>query len=205
MVCKKADSESVELTAECIKKGGVVVVPTDTVYGFSSIVDLKNKTSFCTQSLIQKIKGRGEDKPFIQLIAKPQDLAQYTEEILPPELLSLWPGPLTVIVKIKKDSPLAACAETVAFRCPGDQWLRSVIEKCGAPIYSTSVNRSGKAVLSNLEEIKEEFGKEVDLIVDDGDKKNAVPSTIVKLEDSKIVLVRNGALDVSAICGSIQR
>lgn len=87
-------------------------------------------------------------------------------------------------------------SETVAVRCPGDEWLRRVIVLCGSPIYSTSVNRSGFPVLSKIQEIKDEFEKDVDLIVDSGDSESSVPSTIVRLDGKKIVVVRNGAADV---------
>ena len=80
-------------------------------------------------------------------------------------------------------------------RCPGDAWLRDVIEAVGKPIYSTSVNRSGKAVLSNIEEILREFTDDVSLIVDDGDKTNALPSTIVKF-DGNMTVIRQGAVRI---------
>ena len=81
---------------------------------------------------------------------------------------------------------------TTAFRCPGDQWLRQVIAECGSPIYSTSVNRSGQPVLDCEEDIIKEFGCEVDLIVKDGDKKGAKPSTIVSITDGQIKVLRQG-------------
>ena len=153
MILKKSDPASIKTTADILKSGGIVIIPTDTVYGFSGIVDLKSneKTALKTDAKIRAIKGRAETKPLIQLIAKPEDLALYTDDDIPAALLSKWPGALTIIVHIKKDSPLAATAipesRTVAFRCPGDEWLRKIISECGAPIFSTSVNRSGQPVL----------------------------------------------------------
>ena len=112
------------LVADCIKGGGVCVLPTDTVYGFSGIVPQ-------SQSRIHSIKGRDEGKPFIQLIAKPEDLYRYTDVVVPQQLFSLWPGAVTVIVPVKQDADKKT---TVAFRCPGDSWLRRVIDLVDAPI-----------------------------------------------------------------------
>ena len=191
MIINKSDIDSVGKTAEVLKKGGICILPTDTVYGFSGIVDGRG-----TDATIRAIKGRSETKPFIQLIAAPEDLKKYTDDKIPESLLAKWPGALTIIVHVKDDAPLAPEAKlpTIAFRCPGDQWIRSVISEVGVPIYSTSVNRSGQPVLDEVEAIKTEFGKEVDLIVNDGDKKGALPSTLVCLESGQVKVLRQGSV-----------
>lgn len=182
MTCSKFDKDSIEKCVELLKEGKVLILPTDTVYGFSGIV---GKTS----EKIRKIKGREETKPFIELIGKPEDIFLITDDSIPKKLLSYWPGPLTIIVHNKKN-PI----ETVAVRCPGDEWLRKIIIGANKPIYSTSVNRSGFPVLTKISEIKAEFENEVSLIVDAGDSKTSVPSTIVKIENEKIIVVRKGAI-----------
>lgn len=201
MIINKNDASSIAQTAEVLKKGGVVIIPTDTVYGFSGIVDLKNaNTHFETDAKIRAIKGRAETKPLIQLIAKPEDIRLYTNDDIPSSLLGKWPGALTIIVHIKGDAPLATTAipesRTVAFRCPGDEWLRKIIEECGAPIFSTSVNRSGQPVLDTTKGITTEFENEVDLIIDDGDKKGALPSTLVTIENGNVKVLRQGSVEV---------
>lgn len=201
LIKNKSDSASIKTTADILKNGGIVIIPTDTVYGFSGIVDLKAAaTHFETDAKIRAIKGRAETKPLIQLIAKPEDLRLYTDDIIPDSLLSKWPGALTIIVHIKENSPLAETAipesRTVAFRCPGDEWLRKVIAECGAPVFSTSVNRSGQPVLDTPDAISSEFSSEADLIIDDGDKKGALPSTLVMLENGKIKVLRQGSVIV---------
>ena len=201
MILKKSDPSSIEETAAVLRKGGIVIIPTDTVYGFSGIVDLKAAgTNFETDTKIRAIKGRAESKPLIQLIAKPEDIRLYTDDEIPAELLSKWPGALTIIVHIKENSPLAATAipatRTIAFRCPGDAWLREIIARCEAPIFSTSVNRSGQPVLDTTAAITKEFSREVDLIIDDGDKKGALPSTLVTIENSQIRVLRQGSVKI---------
>ena len=201
MILKKSDPSSIEETAAVLRKGGIVIIPTDTVYGFSGIVDLKAAgTNFETDTKIRAIKGRAESKPLIQLIAKPEDIRLYTDDEIPAELLSKWPGALTIIVHIKENSPLAATAipqtRTVAFRCPGDAWLREIIARCEAPIFSTSVNRSGQPVLDTTAAITQEFSSEADLIIDDGDKKGALPSTLVTIENGQVRVLRQGSVKI---------
>ena len=202
MILQKSAPASIEQTVETLRKGGIVIIPTDTVYGFSGIVDLKlnEKPALKTDAKIRAIKGRAETKPLIQLIAKPEDLALYTDDDIPPALLSKWPGALTIIVHIKKDSPLADTAipesRTVAFRCPGDAWLREIIARCEAPIFSTSVNRSGQPVLDTTAAITQEFTSEADLIIDDGDKKGALPSTLVRSANRAAKVLRQGSVKI---------
>lgn len=186
MIILRSDSDSVECVSRVLLEGSVVVLPTDTVYGFSGVVPE-------SEDVIRKIKGRDETKPFIQLIAEPEDIYRYTDEVLPDQLLAMWPGALTVIVPLKKRFITGESeVTTVAFRCPGDGWLRQIIKAVGKPIYSTSVNRSGQPVLSSVLEIDKEFGGEVKLIVDGGSTENALPSTLVKFEKGKCIILRQG-------------
>ena len=116
MIVKKNDDKSIEILVSALQNGEVVIIPTDTVYGFSGIVDEK----IFTDSKIRKIKGREENKPFIQLISSPDEIFKYTNDSIPQKLLDCWPGALTLIVNDKKGG-------TTAFRCPGDNWLREII------------------------------------------------------------------------------
>ena len=193
----KSDPESVKKTAEALKANKTVIVPTDTVYGFSGIVKSDSQSSG-TDEEIRRIKGREAYKPFIQLIAEPDDIKRITNDVIPAELFSLWPGALTIIVNddrypCDKDGKKT----TVAVRCPGDVWLRKVIRETGSPIYSTSVNRSGNPVLSDISDIVAEFDKEVELIIDDGDKRNALPSTIISVTDGSCKIIRQGSVIIS--------
>ena len=195
MILSKADPQSASVAAEILLSGKAAVLPTDTVYGFSGIVDIKGRTSFKSDSIIRGIKGRSETKPFIQLISSPEEISLYSDDKIPSSLLSKWPGALTIICNVKTDSPLSDFLPTVAFRCPGDSWLRKVISLCNAPVYSTSVNRSGQPVLDEEQSIINEFENEVSLIVTDGDKKNALPSTLVRLEkDGTYTVLRQGSV-----------
>ncbi|MGN0730083.1 L-threonylcarbamoyladenylate synthase [Treponema sp.] len=193
MICNK-DEKGIELASEFLREGKICVLPTDTVYGFSGIAENTGAPVFYTDSKIRKIKGRDCRKPFIQLVSSVEEVERYSACRIPDFLAQKWPGALTVIV------PVNLCfderTENIAFRCPGDEWLRKLIEECGLPIYSTSANRSGQPILESARSIEEEFGDEVSLIVDGGEKKGGVPSTIVALEGSGWRVVRQGSVTV---------
>ena len=195
MICRKSDEKSIKLTVETLLAGKVVVIPTDTVYGFSGIVDFTG--NYHTDSLIRQIKGREGDKPLIELVSAPSDVFKYSDSKIPEKLLSYWPGPLTLIVKNNEFYRRLTGRETTAFRCPGDLWLRNVIAACNAPVYSTSVNRSGMPVLDEISEIISQFESEVSLIVDDSDRKSALASTLVDVTGKSAVILRQGCLNIS--------
>lgn len=182
MKLSKSDNKSIDTTVKYLTQKNVVIIPTDTVYGFSGVVPE-------TDAEIRRIKGREETKPFIQLISDPSEIFQITNYSIPDKLLSKWPGPLTIIV------PELDGKNTVAVRCPGDEWLRLVIKQTGQRIYSTSVNRSGLPILYKVSEIEKEFINEVGLLIEDGDKISAVPSTIVMpSQDGSFKIIRQGAV-----------
>jgi L-threonylcarbamoyladenylate synthase len=173
-----------EEAARLLASGGVAILPTDTLYGFSGLVPTSDRA-------IRAIKGRGETKPFIRLLASPADISLHTDAVLPPELLKHWPGPLTIVV------PLKATGTTAAFRVPADPWLRSLIARLGAPIYSTSVNRAGSPPFTDPEAMAAEFAKEVPLMVRAPRPLLGPPSTLVALTSTGYTVLRKGALDLA--------
>lgn len=201
MTIKKEASDSIGRAAEVLKRGGIAVLPTDTVYGLSAQVPSCANSPDSAEEKIRRIKGRSESKPFIQLIAQPDDIWKYTDERIPDALLSCWPGALTLVVPTKKTAPLFPLPPTVAFRCPGDEWLRAVIGMVGRTLYSTSVNKSGSPALWRIDDIVRTFGRDVDLIVSDGDRAEAIPSTVAQTHNGHVTVLRQGAVKLPAeIC-----
>lgn len=178
MRIRKDDPRSADLAVAVLRSSSVAVLPTDTIYGFSGIVP-------ASHARIVELKGRDEGKPFIELVSSVDEAERITGPI-PAAFRSYWPGPLTLILRTG--------AGTTAYRCPGDPWLRGIIARVGAPIYSTSVNRAGETPLSDVPSIEEAFGPSIDLIVDGGNFLEVLPSTIVDLSGEKPRLVRQGAL-----------
>ena len=187
MMLNKSDPASVDRCVSALNDGKVIIIPTDTVYGFSGIVDEVHNTA----EIIKKIKGRAETKPFIQLIGTPEEIFNYTSDEIPESLLKLWPGPLTVIVHNKYNSG------NTAYRCPHDPWLIEILKKVKHPVYSTSANRSGSPIIEKIDILEKEFSSEVDLIIDDGDRVGLLASTIVTIENGILKVLRKGSVVIS--------
>jgi L-threonylcarbamoyladenylate synthase len=165
-----------------IQSGGVCILPCDTIYGFVG-------RSSTTENRIRKIKGRSETKQFIRLISGVDDFYEISATKINEQLLSLWPGPLTIIVAHKEGG-------TVAVRVPNDPFLQSILHPVDEPLISTSVNRTGEKPLWKIREIIDTFESEVDLIVDGGDFDEPVPSTIVDATCTPNRIIRQGACTV---------
>lgn len=197
MTSRKCEKESAQAAASVLLEGKVAVLPTDTVYGFSALALVMGADGPKKSGLdlkIDQIKKSPESKPLIELISEPSDIRKYAGQEIPSKIMEKWPGALTVLVKNNAWYKALTGREATAFRCPGDEWLRQVISLCGGPIYSTSVNFSGKPVLEAEADILRDFGGLVDLYVSDGDKKNALPSTLVSLLDGEPKVLRQGAV-----------
>jgi len=184
VLIRKDDPDSIDVVVENLRNRDVVIIPSDTIYGFSGLAPW-------TEDSIKNIKGRDENKPFIQLISEPDDIFKFTDIEIPKKLLAYWPGPVTLIVPLKDDP-----SKSIGFRCPDDDWLRQIISKAGFPIYSTSVNYSGSPAISEIDEIVSEFESQVACIVDDGDRKNSKPSTIVIIGEKGISVLRQGDVKI---------
>ncbi|PIE97473.1 MAG: translation factor Sua5 [Treponema sp.] len=182
MTIQKASPNSADITVENLENGNIVIIPTDTLYGFSGIIP-------DTEDVIYELKNRPSSKKMIHLIADPYDVYQYTNYNIPPHIFKFWPGAITLIVESKQEE------ETVAIRCPGDTWLRDVIKELGRPIYSTSVNKSGQPAMKNILEIESVFADKVSLIVSAGNLSNQ-PSTIVDLRSDDPVILRRGMVEI---------
>ena len=178
MLLKRSD-ESYERLKEILSGGGVAIMACDTIYGFVGKVP-------STEDRIRRIKGRGETKPFLQLL--PDAAALETTGALMPEgeILSLWPGPFTFVFAMKDGG-------TTAFRVPEDAKLRELTASAGCPLYSTSVNRAGEPPMDDPSAILDEFGREVDLVEDAGIFEGRSPSTVVDVSSRPYRILRQGA------------
>lgn len=166
--------------------GGVVLMPTDTIYGLHALAD--DETA--VQRLIDA-KGRDEGKPFVVVGASIEQLEQLgakftttTRKILE----DVWPGPLTAIVPLAK--PIAASRGTskIAVRVPALPSLRELLELTG-PLASTSANRSGEPPISDPRSLSHDLQARLDAIVDAGPR-DGEPSTIVDFTGDEPRLIR---------------
>jgi len=194
----KQSASAVAVVAALLNNGGVVICPTDTVYGF--LADAQNKKAV---EKIYRIKKRPKSKPlpvFVSSLKMAQEISHIdvrTKKILK----KYWPGPYTFIVKRKdikysiflkafKKMLYGVEKETIALRIPKHQFLQKLLKKVNRPLVQTSVNISSKDSLNNISDILATFGKSklVGLIIDGGDIKKANPSKVMDL--TKVVLTR---------------
>ncbi len=180
-----ADENVKETILEVLAAGKPLIMPCDTIYGIVGRVPESEES-------IRALKGRDRDKPFIELITL-EMLFNLTSQEIPVSWKSLWPGPLTLIVRRKSGDG------TVALRVPSDPLLTSLIRETGSPLYSSSVNITGEESLHNFEDILFAFSDSVPLCVRGGDLQGTVASTIVDLSGASPRLLRSGALDVSPL------
>ena len=181
--------EAVNRSAQIIKSGGVVIFPTDTVYGF--LTDAKNKKAV---DKIYKIKKRSKLKPmpiFVSDIKMAKNLAEINIEQTK-ILKKYWPGKYTFILKRKKGSSLYDGAkDTVALRIPKYETLNSLLKKINKPLVQTSVNISGQEPLLKSAEIINQFQNFKNLLfVDAGNLRKSKSSKIIDLTKNKINILR---------------
>ena len=187
----QADPETVGKIGRILLAGGVCVLPTDTVYGLHCLGSERKAVA-----AIAQIKQRPEEKSFVHLIpgraylqARWPNLAPGCREML----VCLWPGPLTAILPAPPGWEGGAAGGTVALRLPDHAFLQALLEFCGAPLVSTSANRSGEPVCADSASLFRAFDGRVDALAYGG-RPAAASSTIVDLCGPVPRLVRAGAL-----------
>lgn len=183
---------AVSEAAKLYREGGVFVYPTDTISGFGC--DPVN--DIATERIV-KIKGREEQKRFILLISGLGALLRYADIQYDKQmdfLYKIWPNPVSVVLKLNNEAVRLLNTPTAAFRVPNHRFCRTLLEEISAPLVSTSVNRSGKPPLHEMEEINYEFGSEVDAVFYTSNKTFVQASTLIDLIDSEPVLIREGAV-----------
>jgi len=182
MLINTGDKKSFYRVVDTVRSGGVAIIPCDTIYGIVGIAP-------DTEQRIRRIKGRGEDSPFLRLIQSADWLPRITDQELPAALHVYWPGPLTLIFTSREGS-------SVALRVPKDDQLQRLLKEIDQPLFSTSVNRSQEEVLWKIKDIIEQFEHKVDLIVSAGDIKTGKPSTIIDITRRPFRLLRQGVLQL---------
>ena len=196
-------SADIARAATLIKKGGIVVIPTETVYGLGG-----DGTNPASSKKIYEAKGRPSDNPLIIHIAEPADAEKYavTNSLYYRLAAAFMPGPLTVILPKKEIIPYQTTGglETVAIRCPAHPVAHAIIKASGVPIAAPSANISGKPSATEVEYVIEDFDGRVDMIIDGGACEIGLESTIVLVtndgEKEGLILLRPGAITYDALC-----
>lgn len=196
---KNIDYKKISVAANAIKKGKLVVFPTETVYGLGA--------NAFDDAAIRKIfiaKGRPSDNPLIVHIANMKDLKNITKTI--PEtakilINSFWPGPLTLVLHKHEEIPYTVTArlESVAVRMPSNKIALTLIKMSGVPIAAPSANISGRPSPTSAKHVIEDLFGKVDIIIDAENSKLGLESTVIDLTCKTPTLLRPGAITIEQL------
>lgn len=188
-----------EVAVELIKKGKIVVFPTETVYGIGT-----NGLDEKAIKRLYEIKQRPLNKPISLLVSNMEMVNLIAKDITETEykiMEKFFPGPLTIILKKKEIVPdiLTAGQDTVGVRMPSGEIARKLVEYANVPIATPSANISGEPSGTNLQEIKKHFEGKVDYFIDGGNSELGLASTIVQVIDGKPQILRQGSITLEEI------
>ena len=186
----------------CIKGGGVVALPTETVYGLGA-------NGFCEEA-VKKVflaKGRPSDNPLILHVSQIEDIKKIAVLTDNARLLfeRFTPGPLTVVMKKLDSVPniISAGLDTVAVRIPAHPVARAVINAAGVPVAAPSANLSGCPSPTKSEHVINDLDGKIDMIVDGGECTVGLESTVVDMTGESAVILRPGAISAADIAGVV--
>lgn len=186
-----ARADLVARAAAILRRGGLVVIPTDTVYGVAALASLPEAVE-----RLFAAKGRPAEKAIPWLVA---DLAQAEATAGPAPASAhrlaarFWPGGLTLVLPVAPERQ-PSLPPTVAFRAPDHRVPLALLRALGEPIAATSANRSGEPSARDAREAAAALAETVELIIDDGPAPAGVPSSIVDCASEPPRLLREGAL-----------
>ena len=188
------EAKTVVIAADIIKAGGLVAIPTETVYGLGA-----NGLDEAAVAKIFEAKGRPQDNPLILHICGPEQIELFCRDI--PESAyrlaeKFWPGPLTMVLPARECVPKRTTGglDTVAVRCPDNDVTRQVIRLAGVPVAAPSANISGKPSTTTAQHVLHDHDGRIDAVVDGGPCRVGLESTIVDLTGDRPRLLRPGGV-----------
>ena len=197
---RAADAAGIALAAEQLRAGGLVALPTETVYGLAARAD-----SASAVAAIYHAKGRPDFNPLI--VHVPDLVTAETIAVFDGRAQALaarfWPGALTLVLPLRADAPIAlavtAGLDTIALRCPAHPVMRAVLEACALPLAAPSANASGGVSPTRAEHVAASLGDAVGLVLDGGACMAGIESTIVALRGSGWEVLRPGPVTVAQL------
>ncbi len=193
-VLSAEDQKTAAIAANIIMQGGLVAIPTETVYGLGA-----NGLDETAVAHIFEVKGRPQHNPLILHISGPEQIEQFAHGV-PQAAYTLaekfWPGPLTMILPARHIVPKRTTGglDTVGLRCPDCDITREIIRLSGVPIAAPSANISGKPSTTTADHVLHDHDGKIPLIVDGGPCRVGVESTIVDLTGKRPRLLRPGGI-----------
>ncbi len=193
-IARASDASTMSLAVQTLANGGLVAIPTETVYGLSAAIN--NEVGIAK---IFVVKGRPQSHPLIVHLAHIDQLHLVAHNIHPDAIKlghACWPGPLTLLLQRSENisTSITGGRDTVAVRIPDNAFTRQLIINLGSPIAAPSANRFGKVSPTTAQHVCDDLQNDVDLIVDDGASSIGVESTIVDFSVSPPQLLRPGGI-----------
>jgi L-threonylcarbamoyladenylate synthase len=193
------EQDIIDYAATFIRRGRVIAVPTDTVYGLSA-----DPFNLAAIERVFRVKGRPESQALPILVNSIEQAITLIRDV-PDAFLKLahkfWPGALTIVVEATHRLPLKVTGNTgrVAVRWPNSAVINALIEALESPVTGTSANLSGRRSCTNAAQIVEQLNDRLPLILDAGDTGESLSSTIVRIEEDSWFVAREGALPEAEI------
>lgn len=185
--------------AKIIKNGGIVIFPTETVYGIGT-------NGFDSKAIekLYKLKKRPYNKPISLLVSDINMVDLVAKDITDLEyklMEKFFPGPLTIILKKRECVPdiLTAGQDTVGIRIPSGEIARRLVEYVGNPIATSSANISGKPSETNMKNMIKDFETQVDYFIDGGESEIGIGSTVLQVVKGRPVILREGSISKEEI------
>jgi L-threonylcarbamoyladenylate synthase len=194
------DATGIAHAAEILRDGGLVTLPTETVYGLAARADSEQAIA-----AIYRTKGRPEFNPLIVHVASLEQAMELAALDDRARLLAerFWPGPLTMVLPLRDGAPVApavtAGLPTVALRMPAHLLMQAVLSEARVPLAAPSANRSGSVSPTSPEHVLASFGAEAPPVLDGGPCERGLESTIVALRENGWQLLRPGPITASAV------
>lgn len=193
------NDKNIRIAADLINKGEVIAMPTETVYGLAA--DATNPDAI---RRIFMIKGRPQDNPLIVHISNISMMESLTANVprIAYELAEeFWPGPLTIVLPKSNLVPheISAGLDTVAIRMPSHDTALKLIDESGVPIAAPSANKSGSPSPTTANHVYDDLNGQIPIILDGGSCKIGLESTVVKIDNDEIIILRPGIVTIEDI------
>lgn len=195
--------DDITAAAEIIKTGGLVAVPTETVYGLAA-----NGLDAAAVKKIFELKGRSEKSPLSLMVSGVEAMDALCADV-PAAAKTLaekfWQGPLTIVLKASDKIPeiVRAGGDTVGLRCPKHEKTQELLKACGVPLAAPSANPSGKDSPKTSQQVLDYFDGKIDAVIDGGDCALGVESTVYDMSATPYRVLRAGALPEEEITAAL--
>lgn len=196
--------EDIPAAAAVLRRGGLVAVPTETVYGLCA-----NGLDGTAAERLYEVKGRPEGKPLSLMIAGAEDLDRYARDIHPAAYAlaaRFWPGPLTLVLPAREEIPpvIRAGGATVGLRCPDQPLTLALLKEAGIPLAGPSANPSGLPSPKTAGQVLGYFAGKIQGIIDGGPCGIGRESTVLDMSAPPFRVLRQGALGADAIGAALR-